>query len=65
MKPRHCAHGAGVPRHLDRPKQWAQAPWLILGMVFIAALLVASQRVADTQENIDFEPPAGSSSQGP
>lgn len=35
-----------APRHLDRPKQWVHTPWLLLGMLFITALLLSSQKLA-------------------
>lgn len=38
-----------APRHRDRPKQWVHTPWLLLGMLFITALLVSSQKLAQVE----------------
>lgn len=33
-----------VRKHLGRPGPWAQLPWRVLGLLFIAAVLLASQQ---------------------
>ena len=44
MEYRHRSDVATVRRDRRRPGPWAQLPWRILGMLFIAALMVLSQQ---------------------
>lgn len=48
-----------APKHADRPKQWVHTPWLLLGMLFITALLMASRQVAPIEVGDDLGDPAG------
>lgn len=63
MKPRITARYVERPRHVDRPKQWVHTPWLLLGMLFVTALLMASHRVSPAGDG--SVPPAGHHTQAP
>lgn len=62
MDARRRGHTFAAPRHLDRPKQWVHMPWLLLGMLFMTALLISSHRLSPSGTPAG-DPPADDTSQ--
>jgi len=50
-----------VPKHVGKPGPWAQLPWRILGMLFVAAVLMTSQPGTTTDSARDLPAPANQS----
>lgn len=42
-------------RHADRPRPWSQFPWLLLGMTFVTAVVLASYQLDPTVPPNDLD----------
>lgn len=49
-----------VRKHVGRPGPWSQLPMLLLGMMFVAALLLSGYERTSTGPSVDIANPAGS-----
>lgn len=58
MTYRHKSFLDAVPKHAGRPGPWAQMPWRILGMLFVAAVLMTSQPSTTAGAARDIPSPA-------
>lgn len=55
-RPRSPLHA--VPKHAGKPGPWAQLPWRILGMLFVAAVLMTSHPGTTADSARDIPAPA-------